>query len=97
MAPSPGVQLQKLRLLCINSHCFPTISLACFGQSLILFHMPQVGSLLIELLVKTAYIQPPANQLADDPPDLRPAFVHSLKSVGPVSYTHLTLPTKRIV
>lgn len=43
----------------------------------------KVGSLLIELLVKTAFIQPPANRLADDPPDLRPAFVHSLKSVVP--------------
>nr|CAC80138.1 DNA-dependent RNA polymerase [Spinacia oleracea] len=43
----------------------------------------KVGSRLIELLIQTAYIQPPASQSACDPPDLRPAFVHSLKSVGP--------------
>lgn len=43
----------------------------------------KVGSRLIELLVQTAYIQPPASQSVSDPPDLRPAFVHSLKNVGP--------------
>ncbi|XP_048495367.1 DNA-directed RNA polymerase 2, chloroplastic/mitochondrial isoform X2 [Beta vulgaris subsp. vulgaris] len=43
----------------------------------------KVGSRLIELLVKTAYIQPPASQSAGDPPDIRPAFVHSLRNVGP--------------
>lgn len=41
----------------------------------------KVGSRLIELLMETAYIQPPVNQSADDPPDIRPAFVHSLKNV----------------
>ncbi|XP_017975630.1 PREDICTED: DNA-directed RNA polymerase 2, chloroplastic/mitochondrial isoform X3 [Theobroma cacao] len=41
----------------------------------------KVGSHLIELLMQTAYIQPPADQLADCPPDVRPAFVHSLRTV----------------
>ncbi|CAL5338005.1 unnamed protein product [Camellia sinensis] len=40
-----------------------------------------VGTRLIELLLQTAYIQPRADQLADGPPDIRPAFVHSLKTV----------------
>ncbi|XP_021739363.1 DNA-directed RNA polymerase 2, chloroplastic/mitochondrial-like [Chenopodium quinoa] len=43
----------------------------------------KVGSRLIELLVQTAYIQPPVSQTASDAPDVRPAFVHSLKNVGP--------------
>ncbi|KAG7986384.1 hypothetical protein I3843_03G076300 [Carya illinoinensis] len=41
----------------------------------------KVGSRLIELLMQTAYIQPPANQLADGPPDIQPAFVHSFRTV----------------
>ncbi|XP_058115108.1 DNA-directed RNA polymerase 2, chloroplastic/mitochondrial-like isoform X2 [Magnolia sinica] len=41
----------------------------------------KVGSRLIELLIDTAYIQPPVDQLADGPPDIRPAFRHSLKTV----------------
>ncbi|KAA8547865.1 hypothetical protein F0562_004294 [Nyssa sinensis] len=41
----------------------------------------KVGSRLIELLIQTAYIQPPAGQLVDGPPDIRPAFVHALKTV----------------
>ncbi|XP_057981950.1 DNA-directed RNA polymerase 2B, chloroplastic/mitochondrial-like [Malania oleifera] len=41
----------------------------------------KVGSRLIELLMQTAHIQLPANQLADGPPEIRPAFVHSLRIV----------------
>ncbi|XP_022993982.1 DNA-directed RNA polymerase 2, chloroplastic/mitochondrial-like [Cucurbita maxima] len=41
----------------------------------------KVGSRLIELLTQTAYIQPPADQLADGPPDIRPAFRHSFRIV----------------
>ncbi|CAL5322577.1 unnamed protein product [Camellia sinensis] len=43
--------------------------------------LQKVGTRLIELLLQTAYIQPRADQLADGPPDIRPAFVHSLKTV----------------
>ncbi|KAH9604325.1 hypothetical protein KSS87_001537 [Heliosperma pusillum] len=43
----------------------------------------KVGSRLIELLIKTAFIQPPSSQSAEDFPNIRPAFVHSLKNVGP--------------
>ncbi|XP_061977029.1 DNA-directed RNA polymerase 2B, chloroplastic/mitochondrial-like [Populus nigra] len=42
----------------------------------------KVGSRLIELLLQTAYIQPPPDQLADSPPDLRPAFVHTFRTVS---------------
>ncbi|KAF5735637.1 DNA-directed RNA polymerase 2B chloroplastic/mitochondrial isoform X1 [Tripterygium wilfordii] len=41
----------------------------------------KVGSHLIELLIQTAYIQAPADQLSDCPPDIRPAFMHTLKTV----------------
>ncbi|GAB4828012.1 DNA-directed RNA polymerase 2B, chloroplastic/mitochondrial [Ancistrocladus abbreviatus] len=41
----------------------------------------KVGSHLIELLMQTAYIQPPADQSADGPPDIRPAFKHNFKTV----------------
>ncbi|OMO52644.1 DNA-directed RNA polymerase, phage-type [Corchorus capsularis] len=41
----------------------------------------KVGSHLIELLLQTAYIQPPADQLDDCPPDIRPAFIHSFRTV----------------
>ncbi|KAM1954398.1 hypothetical protein ACFX1T_023745 [Malus domestica] len=41
----------------------------------------KVGSRLIELLIQTAFIQPPADQSADSPPDIRPAFVHTLTTV----------------
>lgn len=40
----------------------------------------KVGCRLIQLLMETAYIQPPVDQLGDSPPDIRPAFVHTLKS-----------------
>ncbi|KAJ6794908.1 DNA-directed RNA polymerase 1B, mitochondrial-like [Iris pallida] len=42
----------------------------------------KVGSRLIELLMETAYIQPPVDQRAEGPPDIRPAFRHSLKTVA---------------
>lgn len=42
----------------------------------------KVGSRLIELLMQTAYIQPPSDQLLDAAPDIRPAFVHSFKTVA---------------
>ncbi|XP_015895265.2 DNA-directed RNA polymerase 1B, mitochondrial isoform X1 [Ziziphus jujuba] len=41
----------------------------------------KIGSRLMQLLMETAYIQPPVDQLGDGPPDLRPAFVHTLKTV----------------
>ncbi|CAL0313032.1 unnamed protein product [Lupinus luteus] len=42
----------------------------------------KVGSRLVQLLIETAYIQPPANQSADSPPDIHPAFKHSLKNIS---------------
>lgn len=42
----------------------------------------KVGSRLIEFLLQTAYIQSPADQLAVDPPDIRPAFIHSFRTVA---------------
>lgn len=42
----------------------------------------QVGSRLIDFLIETAYIQPPANQSDQDPPDIRPAFAHTFRTVS---------------
>ncbi|XP_027350568.1 DNA-directed RNA polymerase 2B, chloroplastic/mitochondrial-like isoform X2 [Abrus precatorius] len=47
----------------------------------------KVGSRLVELLMQTAYIQPPSDQLLDSAPDIRPAFVHSLRTVKKESKT----------
>lgn len=41
----------------------------------------KVGSRLIELLLEKAYIQPPIDQSAEGPPDVRPAFRHHLRTV----------------
>ncbi|XP_077214718.1 DNA-directed RNA polymerase 3, chloroplastic-like [Tasmannia lanceolata] len=41
----------------------------------------KLGSRLIELLIESAYVQPPPNQLADSPPEIRPAFRHIMKIV----------------
>lgn len=41
----------------------------------------KLGSRLIELLTETAYVQTPVNQSADCPPDVRPAFRHTFKTV----------------
>ncbi|MED6185301.1 DNA-directed RNA polymerase 2B, chloroplastic/mitochondrial [Stylosanthes scabra] len=50
----------------------------------------KVGSRLVELLVQTAYIQPPSDQFLDCPPDIRPAFVHSFKTM-----THESMKTSK--
>ncbi|KAJ8492833.1 hypothetical protein OPV22_014554 [Ensete ventricosum] len=42
----------------------------------------KVGSRLIELLMETAFIHPPVSQSADGPPDIRPAFRHSVRIVS---------------
>ncbi|KAL7137956.1 hypothetical protein ABFS83_10G130300 [Erythranthe nasuta] len=39
----------------------------------------KLGCCLIELLTQSAYVQPPVNQTADSPPDVRPAFRHIFK------------------
>jgi DNA-directed RNA polymerase len=44
-------------------------------------YLSQVGSRLIQLMIETAYIQPPIDQIGDGPPDIRPAFVHTLKTI----------------
>ncbi|XP_054819802.1 DNA-directed RNA polymerase 2B, chloroplastic/mitochondrial-like isoform X2 [Prosopis cineraria] len=41
----------------------------------------RVGSRLIEILIQTAYVQPPSDQPWDCPPDVQPAFFHSFKTV----------------
>ncbi|KAF7808990.1 DNA-directed RNA polymerase 1B, mitochondrial-like [Senna tora] len=40
----------------------------------------KVGCRLMQLLIETAYIQPPVDQIGDGPPDIRPAFKHTLKN-----------------
>ncbi|CAN1295996.1 DNA-directed RNA polymerase 2, chloroplastic/mitochondrial [Linum perenne] len=44
----------------------------------------KVGSRVIELLIQNAYVQPPADQICDGPPDIRPAFIHTV----------ITMPTQ---
>ncbi|KAL0340199.1 UNVERIFIED_CONTAM: DNA-directed RNA polymerase 3B, chloroplastic [Sesamum radiatum] len=39
----------------------------------------ELGCCLIELLTQSAYVQPPVDQSADSPPDVRPAFRHFFK------------------
>ena len=39
----------------------------------------QLGSRLIELLLDSAFVQPPADQTPDSSPDIRPAFKHVLR------------------
>ncbi|CAA0823336.1 DNA-directed RNA polymerase 2-chloroplastic/mitochondrial [Striga hermonthica] len=41
----------------------------------------KLGGRLIDLILQTAYIQPPANQSNDGPPDIRPAFTHTFRTV----------------
>ncbi|KAJ7953979.1 DNA-directed RNA polymerase [Quillaja saponaria] len=41
----------------------------------------KVGCRLIQILIETAYIQPPVDQLGDGPPDIRPAFAHTFRNV----------------
>ncbi|KAM7472905.1 hypothetical protein LguiA_011088 [Lonicera macranthoides] len=41
----------------------------------------KLGCRLIQLLIETAYVQPPVSQSADTPPDIRPAFRHIFKFV----------------
>ncbi|CAN6446738.1 unnamed protein product [Victoria cruziana] len=42
----------------------------------------KVGCRLIELLIETAYVQHPPDGTVDGPPDIRPAFRHSLRNVS---------------
>ncbi|KAI4314037.1 hypothetical protein L6164_026980 [Bauhinia variegata] len=48
----------------------------------------KVGSRLVQLLMETAYIQPPLDQLGDGPPDIRPAFKHTQKTATSESLKH---------
>lgn len=42
----------------------------------------KLGCRLIELLTEIAYVQSPASQSADAPPDIRPAFRHIFKIIA---------------
>ncbi|CAA6670261.1 unnamed protein product [Spirodela intermedia] len=42
----------------------------------------KLGSCLVELLMETAFVQPPALQSVDVPPDIRPAFRHTFRPVS---------------
>ncbi|KAH9707793.1 DNA-directed RNA polymerase [Citrus sinensis] len=68
------IKKQKLRQVrgIVKGH----VDLKPWGQDALV----KVGCRLIQLLMETAYIQPPVDQLGDSPPDIRPAFVHTLKS-----------------
>ncbi|KAK7837639.1 dna-directed rna polymerase 3 [Quercus suber] len=57
----------------------------------------KLGSRLIELLTETAYVQPPLNQSADGPPDIRPAFRHKFKPAkhALIPYVPMLVPPKK--
>ncbi|ONK78853.1 uncharacterized protein A4U43_C01F240 [Asparagus officinalis] len=42
----------------------------------------KLGSRLIELLIDSAFVQPPVDQSACSPPEIRPAFKHTFKTVA---------------
>lgn len=46
------------------------------------YYIFQVGSRLIQLLIETAYLEPPANKFGDGGPDIFPAFKHTLKTIS---------------
>ncbi|GLT91693.1 hypothetical protein SLE2022_095690 [Rubroshorea leprosula] len=48
----------------------------------------KVGCRLIQLLMETAYIQPPLDQLGDGPLDIRPAFKHALRTITKDTSAH---------
>ncbi|XP_075474300.1 DNA-directed RNA polymerase 3, chloroplastic-like [Primulina tabacum] len=50
----------------------------------------KLGCCLIQLLIQTAYVQPPVTQSADSPPDIRPAFRHIFK-IATKEYGHNTV------
>ena len=47
-----------------------------------LYESMQLGSRLIELLIETTFVHSPANQSADTPPHIRPAFSHAFKAIS---------------
>ncbi|KAG5001390.1 hypothetical protein JHK87_022462 [Glycine soja] len=57
-------------------------SFFCLYYNVFIYCKYQVGSRLMQLLIETAYIQPPANLIGDGPPDIRPAFKHTLKTLS---------------
>ncbi|GFP97934.1 DNA-directed RNA polymerase 2b chloroplastic/mitochondrial [Phtheirospermum japonicum] len=69
--------MKKQKLRAVRQLVNKQIEFQSWGQDA----KAKVGSHLIELILQTAYIQPPANQLADGPPDIRPAFVHTFRTV----------------
>lgn len=58
-------------------------------------NLMQLGCRLLELLTETAYVQPPVDQSADTPPDIRPAFRHLFRIAtrvpGSVRLSFLTI------
>lgn len=47
----------------------------CWGRDA----QAKLGSRLIQLLIETAFVQPPVNQTPNDSPEIRPAFRHTFK------------------
>ena len=47
-----------------------------------LYESMQLGSQLIELLIETTFVHSTANQSADTPPHIRPAFSHAFKAIS---------------
>lgn len=78
MIQGPGVRKHMSRFVIST---VVNVELAFFFAFYADAYTSQVGCRLIQLLIETAYIQPPVDQLGDGPPDIRPAFMHSLRTV----------------
>lgn len=77
-----GARMRRPRYIIFLAVLNHTLTiLQFFFHTELFFHFVKVGSRLIELLMETAYVQPPVDQAADGPPDIRPAFRHSLRTV----------------
>lgn len=50
------------------------------GRLIRLESLLQVGSRLLELMLETSVVRPPADQSAQDMTELRPAFKHTLRN-----------------
>lgn len=75
------IKAKVCNILVISGEIFIVILFICLSKSCSFPCTFQVGSRLIELLIQTAYIQPRAEKFGDDLPEIRPAFVHTFRTV----------------
>ncbi|XP_042503767.1 DNA-directed RNA polymerase 3, chloroplastic-like isoform X1 [Macadamia integrifolia] len=67
--------MKKKRLMAVQKLVKSEDDISSWGRAA----QAKLGSRLLELLTETAFVQPPANQLPDGPPEIYPAFRHRIK------------------